>query len=297
LFDGGRSPAFGTADTARPFFVNLRDVSMLKKLVILGVIGFVAVTAIKGSKFGSYLRAEWNSLRERCEANIPPEREIERLRNEVQMLESDMRNIVKHLARENVEVAQLREQVADLNERQGRDKELLTSRGKAIKDAIANSTASPTEFVSFGDRKLSIDDAKAELDEGVRRYALNQRAFEAQTATLASREKVRDTLAKQLDTMRNQKNELAAAIDALEAEVTALKLHQMESKYQTDDSRLAKIKEDIRALQKKLKIQREEINLLPAALDAPPAKSSTNKSVDDILAPLTGSNADSKVIE
>jgi chromosome segregation ATPase len=260
---------------------------MLKKLVILGVIGFVAVTAIKGSKFGSYVRAEWDALRERCEASIPPEREIARLRSEVAALESDMRSIVKHLAKENVEVAQLREEVADFQQRQGRDKELLTSRGMAIKTA----ETSTTEFVSFGDRKLSIDDAKAELAEGVRRFTNNQKSLEAQTATLASRERVRETLAKQLDTMRNQKNELSAAVDALEAEVTSLKLRQMESKYQTDDSRLAKIKEDIRALKKKLAIEFETHRLMPAAIDDGASKAAAQKSVDDIMAPLSGTSA------
>ena len=253
---------------------------MLKKMVILGVIGFVAVSAVKGSKIGSYIREEWRSIRERCEANIPPEREIARLRGEVQSLEGDMRKIVGQLARENVEVKNLREQVAELGGRQARDKELLQARGAAIKAA--------TEFVSFGDRKLSVPEAKAELEEGVRRFGLNQKSLDALTATLSSREKVRETLAKQLDTMRNQKNELSAAIDALEAEVTALKLRQMESKYQTDDTRLAKIKEDIRALRTKLDIQTEELRLLPAAIDPTPAKATSQKSVDDILGPLSG---------
>jgi chromosome segregation ATPase len=266
---------------------------MLKKLVILGVIGFVAVSAVKGSKLGSYIREEWRAFRESCEANIPPEREIARLRREVQSLESDMRKIVGQLARENVEVKNLREQVTDLQARQGRDKELLQARGEAIKTAAKDTT----QFVSFGDRKLTIPEAKAELDEGVRRYGVNQKSLEAMIATLASREKVRETLAKQLDTMRNQKNELSASIDALEAEVAALKLRQMESKYQTDDSRLAKIKEDIRALRKKLDIQTEELNLLPAAIDPPAAKSSAHKSVDDILGPLNGAKTTVPVIE
>ncbi|HVL11783.1 MAG TPA: hypothetical protein VM529_04425 [Gemmata sp.] len=259
---------------------------MLKKMVILGVIGFVAVSAIKGSRFGSYVRSEWQSIRERCEANVPPEREIARLRNEVKLLENDMRAIVKQLARENVEVEELRTKVAELRTRQGTDKELLTSRAAAIKAA--------TEFVSFGDRKLSVPAAKSELEDGVRRYTINQKSLEAQEATLVSRERVREGLAKQLDTMRNQKNELSAAVDALEAEVTAAKLRQMENKYQTDDSRLAKIKEDIRELRKKLDIQSEELRLMPAALEPNPAKPAAQKSVDDIIAPLSGAAKESK---
>ena len=54
---------------------------MLKKLVILGIVGFVAVAAVKGSKFGSYIRSEFEAMKARAEANVPPEREIAVLRD------------------------------------------------------------------------------------------------------------------------------------------------------------------------------------------------------------------------
>jgi hypothetical protein len=59
----------------------------------------------------------------------------------------------------------------------------------------------------------------------------------------------------------------------------------MESKYQTDDSRLAKIKEDIRALRTKMDIEREKLKLLPSTLE-PSVTTYSSKSVDDIMAPL-----------
>jgi hypothetical protein len=90
--------------------------------------------------------------------------------------------------------------------------------------------------------------------------------------------------------MKNQKTELTAAVDALEAELTALQLAQMENKYQTDDTRLAKIKEDMRAVKTRIEVEREKLKLMPAAFDSAPVKSGT-KSVDDIMAPLTGAKA------
>ena len=36
---------------------------MLKKLVIVGIVGFVAVAAVKGSKFGSYIRSEFEAMK------------------------------------------------------------------------------------------------------------------------------------------------------------------------------------------------------------------------------------------
>jgi chromosome segregation ATPase len=252
---------------------------MIKKLVIVGVLGFIAVSAAKGTKLGSYIRSEIAAFRECAESKIPPEKEIARLRNEVKLLDKDIMTVINQLAKERVEVNQLREKADDLRARQSHDKELLNARAAAIKAA--------SEQVTFGDRTLSVPAAKAELEEGVARFTQNQKSLEAMDSALASREKVRDTLEKQLDTMKNQKGELTATIDALEADLTALKLQQMESKYQTDDTRLARIKDDIQALKTKVQIEREKLKLLPATFDIS-AKISTSKSVEDIMAPLSG---------
>jgi hypothetical protein len=61
----------------------------------------------------------------------------------------------------------------------------------------------------------------------------------------------------------------------------------MESKYQTDDTRLARIKEGIRELQAQIQVEREKLRLLPVALESSPAPAA-DKSVDDIMAPLRG---------
>ncbi len=257
---------------------------MLKKLVVLGVVGFVAVSAIKGTKIGSFIRSEFNAFRQDIESNIPPEKEIARLRNEVKLLDKDIMTVVNQLARERVDVNQLQEKTTDLRTAQSKEKELLDARATAIKAA--------TQQVTFGDRTLSVTAAKAELESGVRRFLTNQKSLEGMETALASRQKVRDGLAKQLEAMKNQKAELTATIDALEAEITALKLQQMENKYQTDDTRLAKIKEDIRALKTKMEVEREKLKLMPSVYESSPAQSAGNKSVEDIMSPLT--NATSK---
>jgi chromosome segregation ATPase len=257
---------------------------MLKKLVILGIVGFVAVSVVKGSKIGSYIRSEIDAIKAHAEANIPPEREIARLRNEIKQLDKDILTVVSQLAKERVEVAQLKERADELRARQSKDKELLNARAALIRNA--------SEQVVFGNRTLTIADAKAELEEGVKRYSANKKSLEAMDSAIGSRDKVKETLEKQLETMKNQKGELAAAVDSLEAELTALKLHQMESKYQTDDTRLGKIKEDIRALKTKIEIEREKLKLMPTVFETP-SKATSNKSVDDIMAPLSSAPAKS----
>lgn len=262
---------------------NARYIAMLKKLVILGVVGFVAVAAFQGTKIGSYVHSKICAISEQVEASVSPEDEIARLRTEIKALDKDLLTVVSQLAKEKVELDELKEKTDTLRAKQAQDKELLTARAEAIKKA---SEKSGTEYVVFGDRKLSVSAAKAELEAGVKRHTANQKSLDSMDATVASRRKIKDSLEQQLDTLKNQKTEMAAQVDGLEAQLNALKLSQMESKYQTDDSRLSKIKDDIRKLKTRMDIEREKLKLMPSALE--PTAPSTTKSVDDIMAPLHG---------
>lgn len=263
---------------------------MIKKLIVVAVIGGLAVAAFKNSRIGSHIRHEIASIREAAESAIPPEKEISRLRSELKNLDQDVMKVVNLLAKERVEVETLKQTVADNRTRQSTTKELLTARANSIKEAEAKTES----FVSFGDRKVGLTAAKAELEDGVKRYTSNQKSLETLELTLASRERVRDGLEKQLEALKGQKQELAVAIDALEAELTMLKLQQTESKYQTDGSRLARIKEDMRTLKQKVDIEREKLKLLPAAFDGAATSPTSNKSVDAIMAPVTGNTPATK---
>jgi len=252
---------------------------MLKKMVILGVIGFVAVTALGGTKLASYIRSEINAARERAESNIPPEKEVARLRSELKLLDKDLVTVINELAKQRVAVKELQSDTDSLAVRQTKELEQLQVRGKAIESAEGH--------VTFGTRTVNIADAKVELEADVKRYTAAQKSLESMQALLANRIKVRDSLEKQLEAMKTQKAELTAAVDDMEAQLAALKLAQMESKYQTDDTRLAKIKEDLRKLKTKVDVEREKLKLMPAAMESTPASGAGTKSVSDILAPLT----------
>ena len=258
---------------------------MFKKLILVAVVGGLAVAAFKGTKWASYARQEIKAMREAAEDQIPPEKEVSRLRTELKLLDTDIMKVVNQLAKERVECDRLKEQVADLQGKQSNAKEVLTARAAAIKAAETNAATT----VAFGNRNLGLSAAKTELTEGVQRYTSNQKSLDTLDATLAAREQVKDQLEKQLEELKNQKLVLASEVDALEAQLNQLKLEQMKSKYQTDNTRLAKIKEDMRALKMKVDIEREKLKLLPVAFDNPAVTGpNAGKSVDDIMAPVNG---------
>jgi len=272
---------------------------MLKKMVILGVIGFVAVSALGGTKLASYIRSEIREARERAEANIPPEKELARLRSEIKELDRDIVKTIGQLAEQNVAVENLKTKNAEIAKNQEATLKSLKLRGEALKareEAIRNAQG----HVTFGNKTVNIADATKELnadtkalEQDANSYKATQKLLETQQATLANRTKVRDSVKQNLEAMQAQKGELTVAVEELAAQLEALKAEQTRSKYQTDDTRLAKIKEDIRNLKTKLDVEKEKNRLMQGGAN-PAVKSESTKSVDDILGGLEGKPAGEK---
>jgi chromosome segregation ATPase len=267
---------------------------MLKKLIIVAVVGGLAVAAFKGTRWASYVRSEIKSIREEAEDQIPPEQEIARLRNEVKQLDGDAFKVVKQLARLQSDQADNDKRLKSLEERKTTVKSKLDSHAKAVRTAEDKAKAGETNaLVSFEDQTFSLTVAKTRLKEIVKDYSLTEKELEQLRARMSTQQRIIDKLEQQRLVMTRMKTDLDVAIDGLEDELQALKLQQMESKYQTgtgiDGNRVAQIRESIQKQQKKFDVQRRELELLQSSDGPLPTVS--GESVDEILAPVYGSKA------
>lgn len=257
---------------------------MFKKLLLVAVIGVAAFAALRGTKFFGYAKHEIESAKNWMEDQIPVEKEIARLRKEVSSIEKDRGKVANELAKEIVEVRYLREDVDKMRAEVKDEGDRLHAKAQEIKDA--------TTQVKYGRLLVSVAEAKERLRADVAQHLVRKTTLKNQEQALAMRERTKESLEKQLDTLKRQKDELAVQIDAFEAEYRSLQLEQMQSKYQTDSTRLAGIKESIRNLKKNLEVEREKLNLAPRVMEESPTVSATGQSVDDIMAPLDGKKTD-----
>jgi DNA repair exonuclease SbcCD ATPase subunit len=257
---------------------------MFKKLLVVGLIAGAAVLVLKGTKFFGYARQQIDSLQEQMEDRIPVEKKIAQMRKDVGALDKDIDAAKTDLARSIVEVRELTTQTADLRTALVSAERNLQARGETIREASNANT------VKVGTVFLSIPEAKDRLKRDVDLHLKSKSRLASMEKQLGHHERIKETLEKQLDGLVRQKQELKAAIDAVEAEYKELQLQQIESKYQQDDTRLAKIKEDLRKMKKNLDIKREKLNLTAPIEESRPINSApaSTDSVDDILAPLTG---------
>jgi chromosome segregation ATPase len=249
---------------------------MIKKLFLVGVVAAIAVVAVKGTGVVKGLRSEYESVKQVWKGSESPEKQIEKLRGEVSKLDADVNKVKDELAREIVECRDLQRQAGKVRTEVDADQARVVAFGKELDAA--------TKQVSYGRETLSIPDAKERLKSDVNFLVKKKQTLAVLEKTLSHRERAREILEKQLDELQRQKLTLKTEIDAIEVEYKALKLSQIENKYQKDDSRLSNIKQTLDKLRKDLEVNQERLKLDPVVQEGTPAAST--ESVSDILAPL-----------
>lgn len=267
---------------------------MFKKLLLVAVIGVAAFAALRGTKFFGLAKQEIAEAQSWVESQIPVEKEISRLRKEVGSLDKDRVKVQNLLANEIVEVRYLRENTDELRTALATEEERLHASAEEIK--AAEGVKGATTKVKYGRATVPVTEAKAMLKADVARYGIKKSTLDNMEKNLSFREKNKDVLDKQLDVLKRQKEDLSIQLDRLEAEYKTLQLEQMESKYQSDNTRLASIKESLRGLQKKLEVERVKLNLSPRVNDEGTGSGiggSNTQSVDEIMAPVTGTKGES----
>jgi len=263
---------------------------MLRKLIVVAVVGGLAVAAFKGTRWASYVRTEVKSWRDAAEDSVPPEKEIARLRGEVKLLDEDAIKIVKQLARLQSDQADLAARQKELDGKKTALGDKLRKHETAVRAAEEKAKAGEANvLVSFGDNSYSLTVGKTKLKDMVQTYTDVEKELKHLRAKQDTQQRIIDKLEQQRLSMTRLKTDLDAAIDGLEEEVQTMNLAQMESKYQTDDTRVAQIKEAIARQKKRLDVQRRELALLQETVA--PAVVTPAESVDEIMAPLNGPKA------
>jgi len=250
----------------------------LKKLILIGAVVAAGLVAWKGAKMIPHASHEISVAIDWAESKVPMEKKFSMLRKDAESLDKDIDKVKNELAREIVEVRELTHKTGELRAQVETNAKALVARGETISNA--------DKVVLVGRSSISIPEAKSRLEKDVARHMKDAKRLETMEKTLEHREAIRDTLTKTLDGMKAKKAEAMAAIDELEAEYKQLQLTQVESKYQTDDTRLAKIKDDLRKIRKDVEVKREVLNLTPRVMEETTAEGTAAKTVEEILAPV-----------
>jgi chromosome segregation ATPase len=225
---------------------------MIKRILIVGGSAAVLGLVFVGRDAMSYLRTSAGYVTDAVKETVPIQFQLDRARGMIQDLVPEVRRNMHVIAKEEVEVQRLDEQIAETRTRLAKEKEQQL-RLAADLDAAKGE-------LTYGNRKYTVEEVKADLASRLDRYKTGE-------ATLDSLVKIRDARQRSLAAARNKlegmlasRRQLQVKVENLEARLQMVAAAQTTSNYQFDDSRLGRVKELVANLDNRLEVTEKLVN-------------------------------------
>jgi chromosome segregation ATPase len=242
------------------FFLLRRTFMIGAAVTLLGVFVF-------GRSAASYLSTACGWVKESVKNSVPLDFEIDRARRMVKDLVPDIRKNMHVIAKEEVEIERLQQQIKDAEARQDKDRTELTR--------LKNDASTGNATFKYSGRTYTIQQVKADLTNRFERCKTGD-------ATLASLHEIYDARVKSLEAARQKlegmlaaRRKLEADVENLEARLKMVEVAQTASEHNFDDSQLGRVKELIVDLRTRLDVSERMVNVEGSLHDEIPVSEPT----------------------
>jgi len=226
---------------------------MLKKVFIAAVAVLLGLLVVKKTELGSFMRVAWKDAATCVRKQVPPETEIERLRDEITRLGKDSKQHFSAIAEEMVAVENLEKdiQVARAN-MEKQERSLARMRDDLKKDV---------EFINYGDSRYSRKQVENQLKRDWTSYQRLESDLKAREQMLEARRSALGAAREQLAAMQDTKQQLEVELANLETELKTVRVAQTRSKFHLDDSDLSRIKAGVDNLRNRIKVEQKSLEV------------------------------------
>lgn len=220
---------------------------MIKKILVSTAVLAATGGILFGTDAFSYLTTSAKKVRHQVKASVPLDFEVERARNDVAELIPDIQKNMHVIAQEEVEIDDLKEQIARADKNLGAERQkLLTLR--------ADMNNNEGKFHYAGGRTATPREVTTELSRRFERFQTAEATLKAKKQMLEARENTVHAAREKLDGMFAAKRDLEIQVQNLEARLKMLQAAQATSQFNFDDSQLARCKKTVQELRKRLDI-------------------------------------------
>jgi peptidoglycan hydrolase CwlO-like protein len=266
---------------------------MCKKIGIALVAVLVGLFVVKKTEVGSWLKVCWKDTKNWVRTIPSVEAEIKKVKSEREDLVRDMDKYIHAVAEKSVEVDGLRNDVATLRTKQEKEERNI----KAMRQDLASNN----EFIVYNGNRYTHDQVEKELRSAFDSYKRADAGLKAKEQKLAALEEAYGKAREQLKAMQESLKDMDNEIALLEVEWEKVKLAEIRSKVQLDDSKFGKLKESMAHLQDRIAVERTALELrgefsngtLRTTEKEKPVKSVV-QDVDDFFAKQNGAVVDKK---
>jgi hypothetical protein len=224
---------------------------MCKKIAIVAVAVVAGLILLNKTSIGSYVGFGWKKSKQLFQQQVPPEVQVERLRYELTQLDPEIKKARRTLAEEAVAVEMLREDVAKT--RLALDKRL--SEIQTMRDDLK----SGAKLIVYNNTEYPASRVRAMLAADWESYKRAEEGLKSKENLLEAKEKALAEGHKQLGSMTGLKDQLAAELDQVEAELKTLRLAQTRNNIQIDNTRITRFNNSLDELKKRIRVEKTEL--------------------------------------
>ncbi len=225
---------------------------MVRKVLIVGGGVVLLGAVVLGRDVYSYLRTSAGYVSDALAESVPIEFQVDRARGMIQDLVPEVRKNMHVIAKEEVEVQRLDEQIAQSRSRLAKEKEQLLR----LKTDLCSGR--PT-FIYAG-RDYTANEVRTDLAHRFERYKTGEATLASLVEIRGARQKSLEAARQKLEGMLASKRQLQVEIENLEARCQMIAAAKATSNYQFDDSRLGRVKELVAGLRTRLEVSEKLVN-------------------------------------
>jgi chromosome segregation ATPase len=222
----------------------------MKKYIVIGLLVVGGLWVCKKTNLCSYASTLWAKGARAVKAEVPRQFELDRIREEIEKLDADVRALLGPIAEKQAAIKRL-------------EREVKT--GRANHKQMREHLLALTRQVEAGQQQIDIDGEDYTLDEARARLAQDFAAFKTLDSSLKSREELLTAqrhnvqLAhKQLRAISQQKASFQTRLAHLEATEEHLNLQQITAPLRVDQGRVADIKNTLDAVEQSQEVEKEK---------------------------------------
>lgn len=200
----------------------------------------------------SYIGTSCGWIKDTVKSSVPVEFEIQRAHDEVEKLVPAIRQNMHLIAKEEIEVERLQEQIADSESRLTEDRSDI--------DRLTGDLRTGQDHFYYASRRYSRDQVKVDLANRFGRYKTAEGTLASLKQIHEARTRSLEAARQKLEAMLSQKTQLAAEVANLEAQLKTLEVAKATSDYNFDDSQLGRVKGIIAEIKERLDVEARLIN-------------------------------------
>jgi peptidoglycan hydrolase CwlO-like protein len=232
----------------------------MKKLLIIGMIGAVALVAIvKKTNVCSYAGTLFAQVEKDARDQVPTKFELERIRNEISALDGDISQMIRPIAEYKTVIEKMRKDI-------DKSQKNIDEQKKVLLTVVEDLKGEPSTL-RYGDKVYSVERVRNQLHKDTERLKQLEKHVKVQHQVLEAKEQSLKATQEQLAKVISKKREYEVRLSQLEAEEETLKIAKLGSgDIKLDSTRATEIENALTRIEERQNVERHTLELKAAEL-------------------------------